>query len=183
MGLQGVCFGYGGSRRPHAPRVNAGRLIPNDALAGIKSNGDYFMKQNRLRLEKGVEVSQTFQAVFQLFLHLFYARKGITWDATSHVAGGVGRAAPQNKAPTSKNLYASFPNILSCFFKRKRPRLCATVEGGFVQKGCYSCVSSADKLGISGQTGVCPASMASAILLSISACLRSFAAFSAGGSF
>ena len=26
-----------------------------------------------------------------------YARKGITWDATSHVAGGVGRAAPQNK--------------------------------------------------------------------------------------
>ena len=26
-----------------------------------------------------------------------YARKGITWDATSYVAGGVGRAAPQNK--------------------------------------------------------------------------------------
>ncbi len=45
-----------------------------------------------------------------------YARKGIIWDATSHVAGGVGRAAPQNKSPTSKNLCASFPNILSCFF-------------------------------------------------------------------
>ena len=29
-----------------------------------------------------------------------YARKGITWDATSHVAGGVGRAAPQIKSPT-----------------------------------------------------------------------------------
>ena len=30
-------------------------------------------------------------------LHRVYARKGILWDATSHVAGGVGRAAPQNK--------------------------------------------------------------------------------------
>ena len=28
-----------------------------------------------------------------------YARKGITWDATSTVAGGVGRAAPQSKSP------------------------------------------------------------------------------------
>ena len=37
-----------------------------------------------------------------------YAQKGIIWDATSHVAGGVGRAAPQTKAPTPKNLYAIF---------------------------------------------------------------------------
>ena len=28
-----------------------------------------------------------------------YARKGIIWDATSYVAEGVGRAAPQNKFP------------------------------------------------------------------------------------
>ena len=53
---------------------------------------------------------QTFQAVFQRFLHLFYARKGITWDATSHVAGGVGRAAPQNKSPYIQK-------SLRCFLK------------------------------------------------------------------
>ena len=106
-------------------------------------------------------VFQTFQAVFQRFLHLFYARKaqfgikrpaftrghgggvsphirsvspasprslyarkGIAWDATSHVAGGVGRAAPQTKAPTSKNLYASFPNISSSFSAFSTPVLC-----------------------------------------------------------
>ena len=45
-----------------------------------------------------------------------YARKGIAWDATSHVAGGVGRAAPQNKTPTSKNLCASFPKLSKLFF-------------------------------------------------------------------
>ena len=41
------------------------------------------------------------QKSLRYFLKIFstrsYARKGITWDATSHVAGGVGRAAPQNK--------------------------------------------------------------------------------------
>ena len=42
--------------------------------------------------------------------------KGHRLGCTSHVAGGVGRAAPQNKPPTFKNLCASFPNILSCFF-------------------------------------------------------------------
>ena len=53
-----------------------------------------------------------------------YAQKGITWDATFYVAGGVGRAAPQNKSPTSKNLCASFQNISSCFSK-ENGRVCA----------------------------------------------------------
>ena len=35
-GLQGVWFGYGGLAPPPCPRVNAGCLIPNDALSGIK---------------------------------------------------------------------------------------------------------------------------------------------------
>ena len=80
-----------GLTSPPHPHVNAVRLIPKDALAGIKPNGDCFMKQSRLRLENGAEifecgnfdlwgcsphktkpphsktsapVSQTFQAVF-----------------------------------------------------------------------------------------------------------------------
>ena len=37
-----------------------------------------------------------------------YAHEGTLWDATSYVAGGVGRAVPQTKAPTSKHLCAVF---------------------------------------------------------------------------
>ena len=40
---------------PH-PHVNAGRLIPNDALMGIKSSGNCFMKQNRFLLENSAEI-------------------------------------------------------------------------------------------------------------------------------
>ena len=36
----------------------------------------------------------------------FYARKGILWDATFYVAGGVGRAAPQTKALTTHTLFS-----------------------------------------------------------------------------
>ena len=37
-----------------------------------------------------------------------YAQKSILWDATSYVTGDVGRAVPQTKAPTPKNLCAVF---------------------------------------------------------------------------
>ena len=46
-GLQGVQFGYGGPRRPHAPRVNAGRLIPSCTLSGIKSAEMIFRKRRK----------------------------------------------------------------------------------------------------------------------------------------
>ena len=69
---------------------------------------------------RGGGISPHMKTFLRCFLKIIstrsYARKGITWDATSYVAGGVGRASPQNKTPTSKNLCASFPNILSCFF-------------------------------------------------------------------
>ena len=67
---------------------------------------------------------KAFVCYFLKSLHKVYARKGITWDATSHVAGGVGRAAPQTKALTSKNLCANFPNIPRCFSTFFAPVLC-----------------------------------------------------------
>ena len=47
-----------------------------------------------------------------------YARKGITWDATSHVARGVRRAAPQTKSPTSKKPLRQFSKYSKLFFQR-----------------------------------------------------------------
>ena len=51
----------------------------------------------------GGGISPHIQKSLRYFLKIIstrsYARKGITWDATSTVAGGVGRAAPQSKSP------------------------------------------------------------------------------------
>ena len=173
---------------PHAPG-NSGCCIPNCAS----------------RRRKKAKKRKYFAPPFHKKYAQFYARRasfGIKRPAFTRGHGGgvsphiqlhtsqicvtfmLERASCKMQHPCCRAGRAEKPHRKKgCFFKRKRPRLCATVEGGFVQKGCYSCVASAGKLGISGQTGVCPASMASAILLSISACLRSFAAFSAGGSF
>ena len=49
--LYNECRPLRGLTPPPHPHVNAERLIPNNALAGIKSNGNCFMKQSRLRLE------------------------------------------------------------------------------------------------------------------------------------
>ena len=46
------------------------------------------------------------------FCCFFPAPQGAIWDATSHVAGGVGRAAPQIEAPTSKKPLYRFLNVI-----------------------------------------------------------------------
>ena len=81
---------------PH-PYVNAGRLIPKDALAGIKSNGDCFMKQSRLRLENGTEV--------------FECRGFDLWGCSPHAPGNMGCCIPncasrRRKKATKRKYFA-----------------------------------------------------------------------------
>ena len=75
-----------------------------------------------MQLRKGKQALRLKMRCCVFFFYCFFpAPQGAIWDATSYVAGGVGRAAPQIKIPTSKSLCASFPNIPSCFSKESFP--------------------------------------------------------------
>ena len=81
----------------------------------LRREAQFGIKRPAFTWGHGGDASPHIRRIFANMRSL-YARKGITWDATSHVAGGVGRAAPQNKTPTSKNLCASFPKLSKLFF-------------------------------------------------------------------
>ena len=88
---------------PHTPAV-AGPLP-----VCASRDTDAFLKRKR-----GVTLENALLRF--LFYCFFPTPQDAIWDATSYVAGGVGRAVPQTKAPTPKNLCANFPNIPRYFF-------------------------------------------------------------------
>ena len=96
---------------PHTPAV-AGPLP-----VCASRDTDAFLKRKR-----GVTLENALLRF--LFYCFFPTPQDAIWDATSYVAGGVGRAAPQTKAPTSKHLCANFPNIPRCFSMFFAPFLC-----------------------------------------------------------
>ena len=96
---------------PHTPAV-AGPLP-----VCASRDTDAFLKRKR-----GVTLENALLRF--LFYCFFPTPQDAIWDATSYVAGGVGRAVPQTKAPTSKHLCANFPNIPRCFSTFSAPFLC-----------------------------------------------------------
>ena len=81
---------------PH-PYVNAGRLIPNDALSGIKPGGYDFMKQSRFLLENSAEI--------------FGCGGFDLWGCSPHARGNMGCCIPncasrRRKKATKRKYFA-----------------------------------------------------------------------------
>ena len=90
---------------PH-PHVNAGRLIPNSALTGIKSSGNCFMKQSRLRLENDARMLS--YGVFAL------------WGCSPHAPGNMGCCIPSDALAGIEKVQKTLKNCLESLGTRRR---------------------------------------------------------------